>query len=57
VHGGAVDFTLLDGHFRHGPDYIGFNPKDDFQLFFASGLFALLFVRVLAFRLYQLIPE
>jgi hypothetical protein len=32
-HGGVVDF----------------NPKDDFQLFFASGLFALMFVRILAF--------
>jgi hypothetical protein len=49
-HGGAVDFNLFDGRFRNGPDYAGFNPKDDFQLFFASGLFALIFVRVLVFR-------
>lgn len=51
-HGGAVDFNLFDVHFRHGPDYQGFDPKDDLQLFFASGLFALIFVRVLAFRLW-----
>jgi cytochrome b561 len=52
-HGGAVDFNLFDERFRNGPDYAGFNPKDDFQLFLASGLFALIFVRVLAFRLWS----
>jgi hypothetical protein len=52
-HGGAVDFNLFDARFRQGPDYGWFNPKDDFQLFFASGLFALSFVRVLAFRLWR----
>jgi len=50
-HSGAVDFNPLDERFR-GPDYVGFNPKDDFQLLIASGLFALLFVRVLAFGLW-----
>jgi cytochrome b561 len=50
-HGGAVDFNLFDERFR-GPDHPGFNAKDDFQLFLASGLFALIFVRVLAFRLW-----
>jgi hypothetical protein len=52
-HGRAVDFNLLDARFRTGPDYPGFNPKDDFQLFVASGLCALLFVRVLAFQLWS----
>jgi cytochrome b561 len=51
-HGGALDFNLFDARFRQRPDYARFNPKDDFQLFFASGLFALIFVRVLAFRLW-----
>jgi cytochrome b561 len=51
-HGGAVDFNLFDERFRNGPDYAGFNPKDDFQLFVASGLFGLIFVRVLAFGLW-----
>jgi hypothetical protein len=51
-HGGAVDFNLFDERFRHGPDYEGFNPKDDFQLFLASGLSALIVVRVLTFRLW-----
>lgn len=50
-HGGTIGLNLFDVH--HGPDYQGFNPKDDFQLFFASGLFALIFVRVLAFRLWM----
>jgi len=51
-HGGAVDFNLLDPHFRRGPDHAGWNPNDDFQLFLATGLLALIFVRVLAFRLW-----
>jgi hypothetical protein len=53
-HGGAIDFNLFGEHLRRGLDYQGFNPHDDFQLFFASGLFALAFVRVLAFRLWLL---
>jgi cytochrome b561 len=52
-HGGPVDFTLLDARSRQGPDHAGFNPKDDFQMFFASGLFALIFVRVLVFTLWS----
>ena len=50
-HGGAVDLSPFDERFRNGPDYAGFNPKDDFQLFFASGLLALIVVRILAFGL------
>jgi cytochrome b561 len=50
-HGGVVDFNLFDERFR-GPDYAGFNPKDDFQLFLASGFFTLIFLRVLAFTLW-----
>jgi|GEM_PF-3115132 len=52
AHGGAVDFNLFDQHFRSGPDHAGWNPKDDFQLFLATGLVVLLVVRVLAFRLW-----
>jgi cytochrome b561 len=50
-HGGAVDFNLFDQRFR-GPDYAGFNPKDDFQLFLATGLFVLIIVRAVAFGLW-----
>jgi len=50
-HGGAVDLNLLDDRFRNGPDRAGWNPKDDFQLFFATGLSVLMIVRLLAFRL------
>jgi cytochrome b561 len=48
--GGAVHFNLFDERFR-GPDYAGFNPKDDFQLFLAAGLSVLIIVRVVALRL------
>jgi cytochrome b561 len=51
-HGGALDFNLFDERLRNGPDYAGFDPKDDFQLFLASGLLALIFVRILVFRLW-----
>jgi cytochrome b561 len=51
-HGGSVDFNLFDQRFRNGPDYAGFNPRDDFQLFIASGLVALIFVRILTCRLW-----
>jgi cytochrome b561 len=51
-HGNAVDFNLFDDRFRNGPDRAGWNPKDDFQLFLATGLFVLIIVRVLAFRLW-----
>jgi hypothetical protein len=50
-HGGSVDFNLFDERFR-GPDYAGFNPRDDFQLFIASGLVALILVRALTCRLW-----
>lgn len=46
-HAGSVDFNLFDERFRNGPDRAGWNPKDDFQLFIASGLVALIFVRAL----------
>ena len=51
-HGGSVDFNLFDERFRNGPDRAGWNPKDDFQLFIASGLVALIFVRALTCRLW-----
>jgi cytochrome b561 len=51
-HGGAADFNLLDDRLRNGPDYASFNPKDDFQMLLASGLLALIIVRVFAFRLW-----
>jgi cytochrome b561 len=52
-HGGPVDFSLFDARFRRGPEHAGFDPKDDFQMFFLAGLFALLFVRVLAFTVWS----
>jgi cytochrome b561 len=51
-HGGAIDFNLFDDRIRNGPDHASWDPNDDFQMFFASGLFALMFVRVLAYRLW-----
>ena len=51
-HGGAVDFNLFDDRFRNGPDRAGWNPKDDFQLFLATGFSALIIVRVLTYRLW-----
>jgi cytochrome b561 len=51
-HGGSVDFNLFDERFRNGPDRATWNPKEDFQLFLATGLSALIIVRVLAFRLW-----
>jgi cytochrome b561 len=51
-HGGAVDYNLFGDHIRDGPDHASWDPDDDFQLFFAAGLFALLVVRVLAYRLW-----
>jgi cytochrome b561 len=51
-HGGAVDFNLFDERFRHGPDGMAFDPRDDFRHFIASGLFALVFVRVLAYKMW-----
>jgi cytochrome b561 len=51
-HGSAGGLNLFDDRFRNGADWAGWNPKDDFQLFLASGLFVLIMVRVLAFRLW-----
>jgi cytochrome b561 len=51
-HGSAVDFNLFDDRFRHGPDRAGWNPKDDFQLFLATGLSVLIIVRVLTCTLW-----
>jgi cytochrome b561 len=51
-HGGAVDFNLFDARFRNGPDSASWNPKDDFQLFLATGFSVLIIVRVVAFRLW-----
>jgi cytochrome b561 len=51
-HGSPLDFNLFDDRFRNGPDRAGWNPKDDFQLFLATGLLVLIIVRVLAFRLW-----
>jgi len=51
-HGGEIDFNLFDEGLRNGPDHASWDPNDDFQMFFASGLFALMFVRVLAYRLW-----
>jgi cytochrome b561 len=52
-HGSGGDYGLFDDHIQHASGYEGLNLHDDFQLFFASGLFALIFVRVLAFRLWS----
>jgi cytochrome b561 len=55
-HGGAVDFNLFNERLRNGPDNAVFNPRDDFQVFLASGLLALLSVRALAYRLWLRSP-
>jgi cytochrome b561 len=51
-HGGAVEFNLFDDRLRNGPDRASWNPRDDFQLFLATGIFVLIVVRVFAFRLW-----
>jgi cytochrome b561 len=51
-NGGTFDFNLFDKRFRNGPDREEFNPKDDFQLFLAYGLSALVIARVLAYSLW-----
>ena len=51
-HGSTVDFNLFDDRTSNGPDRAGWNPKDDFQLLLATGLFVLIIVRVLACRLW-----
>jgi len=50
-HAGTIDFSLFDERFGNGPDSRVFDPKDDFQLFLASGLVVLAILRVTAFRL------
>jgi cytochrome b561 len=50
-HGSVVDFNAFGERFR-GPDYAGFNVKDDFQLFLASGFITLIFLRVLTCTLW-----
>ena len=52
LHGVPLDFNIMDERFR-GPDSGAFAPLDDFQLFVATCLFALLFARALAFRIWQ----
>lgn len=47
--GGAAKLSLLSAHAFNGPDAKAFDPRDDFQLFLASGLLALVVVRVIAF--------
>jgi hypothetical protein len=49
IYGGAPGFNPFDDHSRNGPDYQGWSLGDDFQLFFASGLLSLIFVRFLAY--------
>ena len=51
-HGGAPDFSLFDERVFNGPDTKAFDPKDDFQLFLASGILALIVVRVIAFAIW-----
>jgi cytochrome b561 len=53
IYGGAPAFNLFDDHSRNGPDHQGWNPGDDFQLFFACGLLALIFVRFLAYGVWS----
>jgi len=51
-HGGSVDFNLFDERSRNGPDYDGFDLRDDLQLFIGSVIVALVFVRALTCRLW-----
>jgi hypothetical protein len=51
-HGGTISFSLFDERFGNGPDSKVFDPKDDFQVFLASGLVVLAILRVMAFRLW-----
>jgi hypothetical protein len=51
--GDPVDFGLFDPGLHPVPGYFGFDPKDDFQLFFLAGLVALGFARILAYRLWS----
>jgi cytochrome b561 len=51
-HGTAVELNLFYDRVRNGPHRAGWYPQDDFQLFLATGLFTLIIIRVLAFRLW-----
>jgi cytochrome b561 len=51
-HAGTFDFSLFDERFGNGPDSKVFDPKDDFQLFLASGLVVLAILRMTAYRLW-----
>ena len=57
LYGGAADFRLFDEAFRRGPDSPVFDPRDDFQVFLASGLVVLFGVRAWAFRLWRRMPS
>jgi len=50
--GGTFDFNLFDERFRDGPDREGFSPKDDFQMFLACGLAAIVILRVFAYTIW-----
>jgi cytochrome b561 len=50
--GGAFDFNLFDERLRSGAYHGGFDPKDDFHVFLAFGLSALVLARVLALRIW-----
>jgi hypothetical protein len=51
-HTGTIDFSLFEDRFGNGPDSRVFDPKDDFQLFLATGLVVLGVLRLIAFRLW-----
>jgi hypothetical protein len=52
-----VDFDLFDERFRNASGYAGINPKDDFQLFLATGVVTLIVVRVVAYGLWLGVVE
>ena len=51
-HGSPADSSLFDERIFNGPDSKAFDPKDDFQRFLASGILALVVVRVIAFSVW-----
>jgi cytochrome b561 len=56
-HGDRVSFSLFDRSILNGPDSKVFDPRDDFQLFLASGVLALVVVRIMALRLWLRLTE
>jgi cytochrome b561 len=50
--GGTFDFNLFDDRLRSGAYHGGFDPKDDFHVFLAYGLSALVLARVLALQIW-----